>query len=688
MVSAHIGFVNLPTSVKIKFMTAQDIRNKYLEFFKDKNHAVIPRALLVPQNDPTTLFTGSGMQPMIPYLLGEEHPEGQRIVDSQTCLRAQDIEEVGDNRHTTFFEMLGNWSLGDYFKAEQVPWMWEFLTDVVKLDPSKLYITCFIGAPEYNIPKDTEAAELWAKLFAEKGLSNGIADIGSEEDGYKRGIKEGERIFYYDGSKNWWSRNGKPESTPVGDPCGPDSEMFYDFGTPHNPEYGEHCHPNCDCGRFLEIGNNVFMAYRKVAEGKFEPLEKPNIDHGSGLERIAAAAIDDPDVFKISLMWPIIEKLESLSGKAYDSHTNAMRVIADHLRAATFLAVDGVVPSNKEQGYVMRRLVRRAVRFAFDLGVEQNFLQEVVPVVADMYEADMPDVKANRDKVIEVLVKEEKAFRQTIRKGLNEFRKYSQAENKGFYRKSNSDKIYEKIPPAIVSLEEGELPESWLEYNGPLITAQNIFTLYDTNGFPVELTVEEAFKQNIPLSCDWHLGFRDLMREQRARSQTAAKGVFKGGLGGQTLQHKKYHTATHLMYQALRTVLGDHVIQHGSNITEERLRFDFSHPDKMTPEQITEVENIVNEQIDKDLKVSWAEYPTKVAREEMGALGAFGDRYGDTVKVYKMIADGADKPFSFEICGGPHVDHTAQLKEDGKRFKILKEESSSAGIRRIKAVLV
>jgi alanyl-tRNA synthetase len=629
-------------------MNTQDIRSAYLKFFEDRGHKVVPRALLVPQNDPSTLFTGSGMQPMIPYLLGEDHPEGVRLTDSQTCLRAQDIEEVGDNRHTTFFEMLGNWSLGDYFKAEQVPWMFEFLTEVVKLDPNKLYITCFIGAPEYDIPKDTEAAGMWQKLFEAKGLSSGVADIGSEDDGYRRGVKEGERIFYYDGSKNWWSRNGSPETTPVGDPCGPDSEMFYDFGTPHNPEYGEYCHPNCDCGRFMEIGNNVFMAYRKEAEGKFVPLEKPNIDQGSGLERIAAAVLNDPDVFKISLMWPIIAKLEAISGKTYDSNTNAMRVIADHLRAATFLAVDGIAPSNKEQGYVMRRLVRRAIRFAFDLGVEQNFLEQVVPVIADMYEADYPEVKASRDKVIEVLVREEKVFRQTLRKGINELQKLA----------------------------------------GGTVAGADIFKLYDTYGFPVELSTEEAFKQGIDLAENWQAEFDTAMKEQRERSQTAAKGVFKGGLGGQTEQHKKYHTATHLMYQSLRTVLGDHVIQHGSNITEERLRFDFSHSEKMTPEQIKQVEDMVNEQIQKDLKVSFQEYPTKVAREEMGALGAFGDRYGDTVKVYKMIADGADKPFSFEICGGPHVDHTMQLAEGGKHFKILKEESSSSGIRRIKAVLV
>jgi alanyl-tRNA synthetase len=665
-------------------MNAQDIRNAYLEFFKNRGHKVIPRALLVPYNDPTTLFTGSGMQPMIPYLLGETHPEGNRIVDSQTCLRAQDIEEVGDNRHTTFFEMIGNWSLGDYFKEDQVKWMWEFLTEVVKLDPSKLYITCFIGAPEYDIPKDTEAAELWKQLFEAKGLSFGVADIGSEEDGYARGIKEGERIFYYDGSKNWWSRNGSPEKTPVGDPCGPDSEMFYDFGTPHNSEYGEHCHPNCDCGRFMEIGNNVFMAYRKEAEGKFVPLEKPNIDHGSGLERIAAAALNDPDVFKISLMWPIIEKLEKLSGKTYDSHTNAMRVIADHLRAATFLAVDGVKPSNKEQGYVMRRLVRRAIRFAFDLGVEQNFLQEVIPVITGMYEADFPEVEAQKDDVIEVLVREEKVFRQTLRKGISEFEKLAYQVLRA-QLEEGEEIIQQRQPGADFMIKRADGSTVLVEVKN--FSGQAIFTLYDTFGFPVELATEEAFRRKVDLDPQWREQFDAKMAEQRQRSQTAVKGTFKGGLGGQQLIHKKYHTATHLMYQALRDVLGDHVIQNGSNITEERLRFDFSHPEKVTPEQIKQVEDIVNEQIQKDLKVSWAEYPTKVAREEKGALGQFGDRYGETVKVYKMIADGADKPFSFEICGGPHVDHTLQLAEDGKKFKIIKEEASSAGIRRIKAVL-
>lgn len=630
-------------------MNAQEIRRKYLEFFKKNGHERIPRALLVPYNDPTTLFTGSGMQPLIPYLLGEEHPQGNRLVNSQTCLRAMDIDDVGDNRHTTFFEMLGNWSLGDYFKKEQIKWFFSFLVEEVGLDPHKIYVTCFIGDEKAGIPRDDEAAKIWQDLFKEKGIDAKIVEVGSQEDGDKRGIKPGERIFFYDDGENWWSRGGGLDKTPIGDPCGPDSEVFYDFGEQNHAEgYGK-AHPASDSGRFLEIGNQVFMQYKRTEKG-FEPLAAPNVDFGGGLERIAAAAIDSPDVFKISLMWPIVEKLEQLSGKKYENHTNAMRVIADHLRAATFLAVDDVKPSNKEQGYVMRRLMRRAIRFAFELGVEQNFCEEVVPIITDLYHKDYPDVAQKKQDVIDALAHEEKIFRQTLRKGIQQFSKMVEDQ--------------------------------------PEVTGEMIFTLYDTYGFPMELTLEEAFHWSKPVEKNWKANFDKHMQEQRKRSQTAVKGTFKGGLGGQQLIHKKYHTATHLMYQALREVLGDHVIQRGSNITEERLRFDFSHPEKVTREQLDEVEKIVNEQIAKDLKVSWAEYPTRVAREEKGALGQFGDRYGDTVKVYTMIADGAKKPFSFEICGGPHVDHTLQLFEDGKKFKILKEESSSAGIRRIKAVLV
>ncbi|MEO7905159.1 MAG: alanine--tRNA ligase [Candidatus Saccharimonadales bacterium] len=627
-------------------MNAQQIRTAYLEFFNQRKHEIIARAPLILKDDPTTLFTGSGMQPLLPYLLGQEHPAGVRLVDSQTCLRAQDIEDVGDNRHTTFFEMLGNWSMGDYFKEQQIRWFFEFLVDVVGLDPHKIYVTCFIGDDAHGIPRDNEAAAIWQSIFAERGIDNKIVELGSAENGDKLGMQGG-RIFFYDDGENWWSRGGGLNKTPIGDPCGPDSEVFYDFGPENHAEGYGLVHPASDSGQFMEIGNQVFMQYRREADGSFSELPKPNVDFGGGLERIAAAKINSPDVFHISLLWPIVEQLQSLSGKKYEDYTESMRVIADHLRAAAFLAVDGCVPANKEQGYVMRRLLRRAIRYAFDLGIEQNFFEQIVPVFIDIYTEDYPEVVARRDEIIAVLAKEEKVFRQTLRKGLRQMDKFA----------------------------EGGL------------TGVELFTLYDTYGFPVELSTEEAINQSIKLSDNWRQEFDDNMAEQRARSQTAAKGTFKGGLGGQTLQHKKYHTATHLMYQALRDVLGDHVVQHGSNITEERLRFDFSHPEKVTRDQLDEVEQIVNEQIAHDLKISFAEYPTDVARGEMNALGQFGDRYGDTVKVYKMIADDAGAPFSFEICGGPHVDHTHELIENGEVFKITKEESSSAGIRRIKAIL-
>ena len=626
-------------------MNAEDIRNAYLKFFADRGHAVIPRAPLVLQGDPTTLFTSAGMQPLMPYLLGETHPKGTRLVDSQTCLRSQDIEEVGDNRHTTFFEMLGNWSLGDYFKKDQIRWFWEFLTDVVGLDPKKLYVTTFIGYNEGGIPRDEESVEVWKKLFSEKGIEAGVAEIGSEADGYKKGMRPGQKIFLYDGDKNWWWRGSKIADMTPGEPGGPDSEVFYEFDfIEHDKKWGEHCHPNCDCGRFMEIGNSVFMEYLKTESG-FKKLPKQNVDFGGGLERIAAAKLGDPDMFKTSLMWPIIEKLQELSGKDYETNTASMRVIADHLRAATFLAVDGCAPSNKEQGYVMRRLLRRAIRFSFDLGIEQNFLQEVVPVIADLYVADFPEVAENRETIIAVLVKEEKVFRQTLRKGLKEMGKF---------------------------VDDG-------------LTGAELFTLYDTYGFPVELSTEEAFKQNIKLSDNWRDEFDGKMAEQRERSQTAAKGTFKGGLEGHDDIHLKYHTATHLLQSALREIYGPELRQHGSNITAERLRFDFNLDHKMTAEEIAKAEELVNGWIAEDLPVKFTLYPTQQALD-MGAIGPFGERYGDTVKVYQMGSD--DHIASLEICGGPHVDHTGQLAEGGKKFKITKEEASSAGIRRVKAKLI
>ena len=624
-------------------MNAQEIRKAYLDFYAQKQHAVIPRANLVPQNDPTTLFTGSGMQPLLPYLLGEEHPDGIRLVNSQTCLRAQDIDEVGDNSHTTFFEMLGNWSLGDYFKEQQIRWFFEFLTDVVKLDPNKIYVTCFIGDEKHGIERDNEAANIWQKVFAEKGITAKIAEIGSQKDGDKRGIKEGERIFFYDDGENWWSRGGGLQKTPIGDPCGPDSEVFYDFGNENHDESFGLPHPASDSGRFMEIGNQVFMQYKRTKDG-FEPLEKKNVDFGGGLERIAAASLNSPDVFKISLLQPIIEKLEELSGKKYENNTASMRVIADHLRAATFLAVDGVEPSNKEQGYVSRRLLRRAIRFALELGIEQNFMQEVVPVIADVYHEDYPEVAKNRERIVDALIREEKAFRQTLRKGLNQLQKIS---------------------------DDG-------------LTGEEIFKLYDTYGFPVELSKEEAFKHDIKITDNADEIFTKLMKEQRTRSQTASKGTFKGGLADHSNETVKLHTATHLMYQALKDVLGDHVMQRGSNITPERLRFDFSQPEKVTRDKLDEVEKIVNEKIAEDLPVTFKEENTQEALKN-GASGAFGDKYGELVKVYTIGSD--ENPFSQEICGGPHVEHTGVLADDGKKFKIKKEEASSAGVRRIKAVL-
>jgi len=605
---------------------------------------MIPRASLVPQDDPTTLFTGSGMQPLVPYLLGEKHPAGRRLVDSQTCFRAEDMDEVGDNRHTTFFEMLGNWSLGDYYKEDQLTWFWDFLIKIVGLDPQKLYVTCFIGDKGTGVPKDIESAKIWKDLFQLEGIEAKEVELGSDEIGYQKGLGDG-RIFYYDASKNWWSRVGAPANMAEGEPGGPDSEVFYDFGIPHDKKWGEHCHPNCDCGRFLEIGNSVFMAYKKTAKG-FESLPKPNVDFGGGLERIAAAFQNSPDVFQISLTKPIVEGLEKLSAKEYDQHSPAMRVIADHMRAASWLAVDGVVPSNKAQGYVLRRLLRRAIRYAFELGIEQHLCEEVTPIVISLYEADFPEVKERKNDVIHSFIKEENIFRQTLRSGVREFSKLAKVKKQ--------------------------------------LTGEDVFKLYDTYGFPAELSLEEAYLQKIDVDENWHNDFNGLMEEQKKRSQTASVGMFKGGLADHSEAVVKLHTTTHLMYRALKNILGEHVVQRGSNITGERTRFDFSHPQKMMPEEIKKVEDIVNQKIKEDLPVSWKEEKTKEAFKK-GASGAFGDKYGETVKVY-TIGD-PKKPFSREICGGPHVQHTGAIGEGGKKFKIAKEEASSAGVRRIKATL-
>jgi len=625
-------------------MDANEIRQKFLDFQVKKGHKVITPAPLVLEGDPTTLFTGSGMQPLLPYLLGKEHPEGKRLTDAQPSLRLQDIEDVGDPRHTTVFEMLGNWSLGDYFKREQIENFFEFLTKVVGLDPSKIYVTCFIGDEKYGIPKDTEAAEIWQEVFKKAGIDAKIAEIGSAENGDKRGIKEGERIFFYDDKENWWSRGGGIESTPLGDPCGPDSEVFYDFGDDKQDveKYGL-AHPASDGARFMEIGNQVFMQYKRKEDGTFEELEHKNVDFGGGLERIAAAAIDSFDVFKTSAMKPIVDKLEEISGKSYDNNTDEMRVIADHIRGAYLLAAQGLIPSNKTQGYAMRRLMRRAILRALDLGISANFLSEIVPIVADIY-TDIPDsILTHRESALNVLLKEENAFRSTLNRGLKELSKISR--------------------------------------NNKTLSGYDIFKLQDTYGFPFELSVEECFRQGIELTSNYKQEFDVALKEQRERSQTASKGMFKGGLEDHGEQTVKYHTATHLLLAALQKIVSPDIVQKGSNTTSERTRFDFNCDHKLTPEEIKAVESQVNEWIEADLPVVFDEYDKEYAKNTLKAHGQFWDKYPEKLKVY-TIGD-FENPISREVCGGPHVEHTGVI---GK-FKITKEESSAAGIRRIKAIL-
>lgn len=617
-------------------MNTAEIRQKYLEYFKKNNFAIVPSCGLVPDNDPSTLFTSAGMQQMIPYLAGQPHPLGARIANSQKCLRTQDIEEVGDNRHMTFFEMMGDWSFNDFFKKEQLAWMFEFLTQVIGLDPKRIYVTAFGGSPECGVPRDIETAQIWKNLFALSGIT------ASDVAGGEREMREGERIFYYGESKNWWSRSGKPAAMPEGELGGPDSEIFWDFGAhrklhENSPWANEPCHVNCDCGRFLEIGNNVFMEYAKRG-GAVVKMNRHNVDFGGGLERIAAASLDNPDAFLIDLFAPIIKKLEQLSGKVYGGDpktTAAMRVIADHVRSAVFLIGSGAVPSNKAQGYFTRRLLRRAIAKGQQLEIKKNFLTEIAGEVRNAY-AGIYDL--NLETVKTELEKEETKFRRTINEGLKVFQKMA-VEN---------------------SCLSGKL----------------LFDLYQSFGFPLELSLEIAKEGSVAVAPEAESEFKEELKKHQELSRTASAGMFKGGLADSGELTTKLHTAAHLMLAALRQVLGGHVLQRGSNITAERLRFDFSHPQKMTPEEIKQVEILVNEQIQKNMPVIREETALDQARES-GAMGVFGAKYGDRVTVY-TIGD-----FSKEICGGPHVDNTGKLG----RFKITKEESSSAGVRRIKAVL-
>lgn len=619
-------------------MTIHEIRTKYLEFFKKKQHAIIASAPLIPDNDPTTLFTGSGMQPMVNFLLGEAHPQGVRIADSQKCFRSQDIEEVGDNRHTTFFEMLGNWSLGDYFKEEQLTWVFEFLIDEIGLNPEQLFVTVFRGNDQ--VSRDNVSVETWKKLYASKGIEALDIDF-SERDGMQNG-----RIFYFDEKKNWWSRAGVPDKMPVGEPGGPDSELFWDFGEQlglhEQSEFNDDvCHVNCDCGRFLEIGNSVFMEYKKTESG-FEQLPQKNVDFGGGLERIAAAVANDPNMFNISVFTKAKEIIKRVSTQEVDE--TSQRVLLDHLRAATFLIGDGVNPSNKDQGYFVRRLVRRAIRFGKNIGVQEEFAAEVASAFIDEYKDAYPDLETQRELILSELTREEAKFRKTLVKGEREF-----------------EKMFE---------QKGE------------ISGEDAFILYSTYGFPIELSEEMAEEkgQKIDRSV-----FKEEFDKHKNLSRAGAEQKFAGGLADHSEATVALHTATHMLHQALRAVLGDHVEQKGSNITPERLRFDFSHPAKLTDDEKQQVEELINANIEKALPIHFELLGLEEAKKR-GAIGLFEDKYaqlGGKVKVYFIGDQATGEYYSREVCGGPHVENTSQLG----RFRIKKEKSVADGVRRIKAVL-
>lgn len=659
-------------------LTPNDVRARYLAFMKKNGHAIVPSASLVPANDPTTLFTGSGMQPFMPYLLGAPHPEGVRISDSQKCFRSGDIEEVGDNRHTTFFEMLGNWSLGDYFKKEQLPFFFTFLTDSVAyggvgLDPNRLYVSTFIGDEKNGTPKDTESIAIWKELFAAKGIDARDVEIGTEADGYKKGMHAADgseyRIFAYDAKKNWWSRAGVPENMPAGEPGGPDSEVFYDFGTEHDTSWGEHCHPNCDCGRFVEIGNSVFMQYIKQADGSFALLPKQNVDFGGGLERIVMAAQHAVtgtvgDVFT-SNHAPIIAHIEAASGKKYlvnpegeaeKNTTKSFRIICDHMKAAVFLIEDGVLPSNVDQGYFVRRLIRRSVMHANQLGIEANTFAQVVRPIADMYKDAYPELGTHAESIEKAVAEEEAKFRAALARGLKEFEKMAIAA----------------------------------KLNDNTISGKDAYLLFTTHGFPVEVTEEVAKAQGLKVHME---AFKVEMQSHKDASRSGSEQKFKGGLADQSEQTTRLHTTHHLLLKALQLVLGPHVKQRGSNITGERLRIDFSNTEKMTEEQKRQVEDIVNQQIKMHLPMN-RNVMKKEDAEKLNAEHEFGAKYPDTVTVYSLGPVGAtledpqfDKAFSIEFCGGPHVTNTSEI-EAGGTFKIQKEEAVAAGVRRIKGVLV
>jgi alanyl-tRNA synthetase len=586
-------------------MNSKDLRERYIQFFEQRGHRRVPSASLLPENDPTVLFTTAGMHPLVPFLLGEPHPQGKRLVNFQKCIRTNDIDEVGDPSHLTFFEMLGNWSLGDYFKEESLSWSFEFLTSELGIDPARLAVTVFMG--DQDAPRDDVSARIWQKL----------------------GIPA-EHIFFLPKSDNWWGPAGATG------PCGPDSEIFYDTGRPDHPG----CQPGCKCGKWLEIWNNVFMEYEKNADGSYSKLRQSNVDTGMGVERTVVALQGKDDIFHIDTLFPLVEAIERLSGKRYADNPVPFRVITDHIRAASFAIGDGALPSNVEAGYVVRRMVRRAVRYARDLGIQENFCAALSGDVIDLFCNVYPGLQDKRNFIAEALDTEERKFKDTLERALKQV-----------------DKVIERVRGA------GET----------CISGKEAFDLFETYGFPLPLTVEIAQEQG--LSVD-EAGFENEYRQHRELSRQAHEGNFKGGLADHAVETTRLHTASHLLQAALRQVLGPTIHQMGSNITVERLRFDFSHNTRLNEEQLAEVERIVNEQIARDLPVTM-EVLTLEQALQSGALAFFGDKYGQQVKVYTM------GDFSKEVCGGPHVPHTGEL---GK-FRITKQEAVGQGIRRIRAVL-
>jgi len=602
-------------------MKANELRQKYLDFFKTKQHAVISSASLIPENDPSVLFTTAGMHPLVPYLMGEKHPSGKRLVDFQKCIRTGDIDDVGDNRHLTFFEMLGNWSLGDYFKREAISWSFEFLTskEWLGLDPKRLFVTVFKG--EGGVPADLESIEIWKEQFASVGINAEVSNEGKWEN-------ENTRIFALGKDDNWWG-------LATGGPCGPCSEMFYDTKPENGLELGKTHEELVKSARFFEVWNDVFMEFNNQ-NGELKKLDQKNVDTGMGLERTTAVLNGQKEVFEINEFEIIFNKISELSGKNYQEDQKAFRIIADHVRAATFILGDekGIEPSNVDQGYVLRRLIRRAIRYGKQLGINETFTFKVSEVIIEQMQNVFPELKKNRDFIINQLIKEEEKFAVTLEKGLKEFQK--------------------------------------MAGNGQ-ISGTEAFVLFSTYGFPYEMTEELAKEINISLNKE---EFDSEFKKHQDLSRAGAEQKFKGGLADTGEMSVKYHTATHLLLASLRQLLSPEIYQKGSNITAERLRFDFNYPDKLTAEQIKQVEDLVNQKIQEKIPVEMTEMPKEEALKFV-KVSFDPAKYGDVVKVYK-IAD-----FSIELCGGPHVKNTSELGY----FKIAKEESSSAGVRRIKAVL-